>query len=437
MKTHLERLVPGAALLLACSAAHAGYTVEKGDLKAELGVSLGSAALFTRNTNFGAGRFDVRSLEVTDEDANWQEYFVTPSAKLNYSLSPDFSLVGAASAVAAATRGDGDAAGLTNGSDDSIDVEELYAGFESQGWRFTAGHQKFMIGNGFIVMNGNLDIFDDGAFWLAPRAAFRNSGVLRYDTDAYSVQGFSLETDTHMGGYRMNGVNVDYYLGERSMLGAMAMGVQSDNNSAARDGMRVYSVRGLGLNLPSLPDLTLSGEYAIQTGSGDGVDYGANAWFAEAEYVFSAFESRPRIGYRHSYFSGDDNLGDNTQKTWDPLAKGYVDWGTWVVGEITGNYLLNNSNEVVDQVWVKADLSPTMGIGAIHYDFKLDEANLFGAPVAGKDFGNETTLFLDWYPSESILASIAYSRVSPGKAAEAVFGNKDFSTLELYFSYRY
>lgn len=437
MRKQIGRALPGAALLITCSAAQAGYTVEKGNLTAELNLAAGAAALYTRDVNFGSGRVDVRSGANTGNSADWQEFYLTPGATLKYQLNPDVRLVGGASAVAATTLGDGDAAGLTRSSDGSIKTEELYAGIESNGWRLTLGNQNFMIGNGFIVMDGNLDMFNDGAFWTAPRHAFRNSGVLRYDTDAYSVQAFSLKADKDLGSYRMNGANFDYYLGERSMLGIMGMTLQADSGSTPRDGMNVYSIRGLGLSLPSLPNLKFSGEYGIQTGSGNGTKYDANAWFTELEYTLADLKYRPRIGYRHSSFSGDSNLSDNKRKSWDSLSKGYVDWGTWVIGDITGNYLLNNSNEVVDQLWLRADLNPTLSVGTIHYKFSLDQANLYGVPVSGTHFADETTLFLDWNPTPSISTSVAYGWVNPNKVAKSFFGNKRYSTLELYFSYRY
>lgn len=437
MKPYFRRSILCSTVALLCNTATAGYTVENGDLNVELNLGVGGASLWTRDVNFGAGRTDIRSGENTGSSADWQEFYLTPGATFTYSLSPETNLVAGASAVMATTLGDGDAGGFSRGSDGDTDIEELYAGFESNGWRFTAGNQNFIIGNGFIVMDGNLDFFDDGAFWLGPRTAFSDSAILRYDSDKFSAQGYSLKVDEHLGDFRMNGVNVDAYLGDNGMLGAMAMAVDSDNPSASRDGMEVYSARALGLSLPSLPQMTFSGEYAIQRGNGDGVDYDANAWYAETEYTFSTLPFEPRIGYRHAYFSGDGNLGDNSQKSWDPLSKGFVDWGTWLIGDVVGNYLLNNSNEVVDQVWLKAQLNPELAFGTIHYQFSLDENNLFGVPVADKDFADETVIYLDWTPTPNLYTSFSYNWVQPKAAAKTMLGDKDFSAVELYFLYRY
>lgn len=94
----------------------------------------------------------------------------------------------------------------------------------------------------------------------------------------------------------------------------------------------------------------------------------------------------PVLGYRYASFSGDDNLADNRQKAWDPLSKGFVDWSTWLVGDVVGNYLLFNSNENVQQFSLKTHLSQTFTLGAIHYQFWLDEKNYMGAAVSDRRF---------------------------------------------------
>jgi hypothetical protein len=83
--------------------------------------------------------------------------------------------------------------------------------------------------------------------------------------------------------------------------------------------MQVYNVRALKAVYPALPALELNGEYAVQRGNGDGVDYDANAWYAEADYTFDMLPFAPVLGYRYTHFSGDSDLTDNRQKAWDPL----------------------------------------------------------------------------------------------------------------------
>lgn len=290
----------------------AGYKFEDGDLSGEFSFSAGGSTVTARNINFGAGVKDLRSGKDRGTKTTWQEIYVKPKVAFDYKLNPDLSLLAGGSVVAASTFGDGDAGGNTRSSDGSASVEEAYAGFRAGNWKFTAGRQDYMIGTGFIVMDGNLDTFGDGAYWLGPRTAFRDSALLAWDGGAAQVQAFSLATDDHLGDFRMNGVNLDYDVGGAVVLGATAMKVDALEGHtparAARDGMQVYNVRALKAVHPALPALELNGEYAVQRGNGDGVDYDANAWYAEADYTFDMLPFAPVLGYRYTHFSGDSDL---------------------------------------------------------------------------------------------------------------------------------
>jgi hypothetical protein len=291
-------------------------------------------------------------------------------------------------------------------------------------------------------MDGDLDLFGDGAYWLGPRTAFRDSALLTWDRGPLQVQAFSLRTDDHMGNFRMNGANLDYDLAGQATLGVMAMQVDALASNtpgrAARDGMQLYNVRALNGRLPAAPALTLNAEYAVERGSGDGVDYDANAWYAQADYALEQLPFTPVIGYRYAHFSGDSNLADNKQKAWDPLSKGFVDWSTWLIGDVVGNYLLFNSNENVQQFSIKNRLSDTFTLGAIHYQFWLDEKNFRGQDMDSKRFADESVVYLDWTPTPRLYTSLSYNWVTAKAAAKQAFGNDErFSALELYFTYRY
>ena len=430
-----------AAAVLASQPAMAGYTFQAGDLSGEVNLTAGGAAISTRNINFGAGRVDTRSGESTGKHADWQEVYVKPAVSFSYALNPDFDLLAKGSVVAASTFGDGDAGGFSRSSDGRVSAEEAYAGFRAGEFRFTAGRQDYMIGSGFIVMDGNLDFHNDGAFWLGPRTAFRDSAVLGWSRDAFSVQAFSLRTDDHLGDYRMNGVNLDYAVEGVAAFGAMAMKLDSEERSSniatPREGMEVYNVRALNAKLPGVPDLTLNAEYALQGGKGGGIEYDAKSWYAKAEYAFSELPLQPVLGYRYAYFSGDENLADNKREAWDSLSKGFVDWGTWIIGDVVGNYLLNNSNQTVHTWSLKTQVHPTVTIGAMHYQFSLDEKNLFGAPVSDRRFADESVIYLDWTPTPQLYTSLSYNWVQPKAAAKQLLADKDFSAIEMYFTYRY
>jgi len=427
---------------LASQPALAGYQFEEGNLKGELNLTFGAGSISTRGVNFGAGVADARNGEDKGTKVNWQEAYLKPGITLDYSLNETVSLLAGASAVGAWTLGDGDAGGLTRSSDNRINTEEAYVGVRAGDWKFTAGRQNYTIGTGFIVMDGNLDLFGDGAYWLGPRTAFKDSAILDWSHGPVKAQAFTLRTDDHFGDYRMTGANLDYDLDGQVTLGAMAMKVDTEasksSNAVRRDGMDVYNVRALRGHLPGLPNLTLNGEYAVQRGGESARKFDAKAWYAQADYLFQDLPLTPTLGYRYAVFSGDDDLTDNTQKAWDPLSKGFVDWSSWLIGDVVGNYLLFNSNERVQQFSIRTRLTDTLALGTIHYQFWLDEKNFRGAAVDDRRFADETVVFLDWTPTPSFYGSVAYNWVNAKSAAKQAFGDdKQFSALELYMTYRY
>lgn len=429
-------------LPLASQPALAGYPFEYENLKGDVNLTVGAGSLSTRGVNFGAGRVDARSGKNDGRRSAWQEFYVKPGVTLDYSLSDRVHLLAGGSVVGATTAGDGDAGGFTRGSDGRFAPEELYAGVQAGDWKFTAGRQNFMVGTGFIVMDGNLDLFGDGAYWLGPRTAFRDSAILAWGHGPVQAQAFTLRTDDHYGDFRLSGANLDYDLDGQVTLGAMALTVDTlasrDSNAARRDGMRVYNLRALRGHLPGLPNLTLNGEYAVQRGDEGALTYDAKAWYAQADYQFQDLPFTPTLGYRYAVFSGDDNPTDNRQQAWDPLSKGFIDWSTWLVGDVVGNYLLFNSNERVQQFSLKNRLSDTLTLGVIHYQFWLDQANFRGAAVNDRRFADETAVYLDWTPNRQFYSSLSYNWVQAKSAARQAFGdNERFSALELYFTYRY
>lgn len=428
------------ALICACAPAWAGYVFEDGGFKGELNLGVGTAVIASDGVNFGLGQIDARSGQNKGPRADWVETFFKPGATLNYTFDSGLQLLGGASVIGTHTYGDGDAAGLTRGGDGNVSLEELYGGVRSGAWTFTAGRQGFVVGNGFIIADGHLGMYSEGAYWADPRRAFKDTAILRYDAGPLSSQLFTVRTDSHLGDTRMTGVNLDYALayGKPGLMILHADDVDPKINAVApRDGMNLYDARLLGMKVPGINRLTLEAEYAIERGSGKGVQYDASAWYARADYQFSGLPLTPTLSYRYGVFSGDDNLADNTRKSWEPLSKGYMERGAWVIGDITGNYLLNNSNERVGMWKLATQLTPQVGVGGVYYQFALDQKNYLGQAVTDRDFADESSLYVDWTPVPSVYATLSYNWVKPGAAAKQTLGNDTFSAWQVYLSYHY
>lgn len=440
MNTRHLRVIASLPLAALSQLAHADLHYANGNLQADFGLSSGATFIDSHNVNFGAGQRDLRSGELKGERAVWQEAFLKPEATFTYTLDNELRLVAGASLVSAHTFGDGDAGGYTRNSDGKTSVEELYAGIERGPWRLTLGNQNFRVGTGFILADGNLDLLGEGAYWSGPRTAFRDGGILAYRGEALSAQAFSLRNDDDLGGARFSGANLDYpFL--RGQLGLMALkvdGVYSqDNRLAPRNGMQVYNLRWLNGGFEALPELAISAEYGLQTGQGDHMSFSGNAWYVRLDYALADLSLKPTLTYRYALFSGDDDPTDNRRKSWDPLSKAYTERGSWVIGDVVGNYLLNDSNERVHMWRLAGQVASSLNAGAAYYQFSLDEKNYYGQAVSDRRFADEAALYLDWTPTPKVFATVSYNWVTPKAAAREVFGNDVFDALQLYVGYRF
>ncbi|WP_295515013.1 alginate export family protein [uncultured Pseudomonas sp.] len=415
------------------SLAVAGETYQYGGLEVTPSLTAGAAAIQERGAMFGAGRPGTGATRL-----DWQEFYLKPGLNLGYQVNEDLRWVAGISAVGAATRGDGDPAGFTRSGDQRVHLEESFVGAQLGDWRLTVGRQNYLVGSGFIVQDGRADLGRDGAYWLAPRTAFDRAGVLSWSHGSWKAQGFTLGAADSLGGdYRLSGGNLDYDSGY-GVLGALAFGVSADTqNAVKRDGMRVYNLRWLNATLPGIPELALSGEYAWQRGSGNGLTYAGDAWYAQAQYQFKDLPLQPQLSYRYAHFSGDPDPSDTRLAGWDPLTKGYTDWGTWLIGDVVGNYLLFNNNENVHSLHLKTRLNESWAVGTLFHAFSLDQKNFQGQPVSDRRFADETTLYVEWTPTPSIYAAVAYNWVQAKQAAREVLGDERFNALEAYVTYKF
>ncbi len=434
------------ALVVGGGSGQAIELVQKGGLTVNAGLEVGAAFLDTENTNFSAGRVDLKSGDNTG-DARWGEGYLKPSLDLTYATEAAGTIYGGASAVGALTVGDGDAGGFTDGGDKQLDVEDLYAGWRSgklfedalaeDALDLSLGRQDFHVGDGFLIWDGNFDSEGDGAYWLAPRSAFKMTGLIKLQVDPVSGQLFYLEGDTDDGDTEAVGINLDYEAGFGT-LGTTYLQIIDDEGdfdaATPREGMQALSLRVNELHWPDFEDATLYAEYVQEFGDGDNADYRANAFYVEPAYTFSWLPWTPTLAYRFAYFSGDSAPDDDRRKDFDPLFyEGDRNWGTWTQGEIVGNYLLFNSNQVNHMVRLSASPTDALEIGALYFHFDLAEKNYFGTPVGERDFADEVDVYADWTITDNLSVGALYGVAFPGDAAKEVFGADDpFHLFEVY-----
>jgi hypothetical protein len=400
--------------------------------------------------NFGIGRIDLRSGANTG-DATWLEGYIETEVKFRFEDIAGGQLYGGVSGIGALTGGDGDAGGFTNGDAADIDLEKLYAGWKShpiKGWALdvSGGRQDVHLGSGFLIYDGNFDTATDGTFWLAPRSAFSNTAVVNIDNETFDLTGFYFEADKDQDRSELAGVDGNFKP-EWGRLGALYAHVLDSNDIiSARKGMDIVDLRATGLHAWSLSDdLTFSAEYVAEFGSGGGNSYDACAFYAGAAYTASSWRTKPSLSYRYFEFSGAD-IGDTKIKSFDPLFYGSpydfagappdAGYGSWFLGEITGQHLLFNSNERVHMIQLKLkplDPVESLEIGAIYYHFELDKKNYFGAPVTSRNFADEVDLFANWAVNDRLYISAIAALAEPNGGARQAFGDDD--TIALFEVY--
>lgn len=412
---------------------------EVGDLNVSLGGRSGIGYVLTGNTNFGAG-FDVGSdgvISDDDEDVDYAEGFLQPRIDLSYEAGDYGTFYGAASAIGAATRSNGDPGGFTFDNPEDIDLGHLYAGWKS-GQLFSelgedaldvsAGRQDFHIGDGFLIWDGNFDTAGDATYWLAPRTAFDNTGIIKLNTGPLHADAFYLKGDQDQEHSELVGGNLEYTLEGIGTLGGTYFNIiDSEDELLIRKGLNVASLRAYDIPIPGIPALTLRGEYVRQWGDEDGIETDAYGWYAEAAYSFGDdLPWSPTLSYRYSAFSGDGDPDDSHNKAFDAMFFGAGrGWGTWFQGEITGEYLLFNSNNKVHMVHL--NVQPTEGVsaGLLYFNFSLDKDNYFGTPVKDKDFANEVNLYVDWTITDHVYLGAVAGLGWAGEAAEEAFGDDE------------
>ena len=430
-------------VLAGARAAGAMELLERNGLTLNLDIEAGVGGLLTKNTNFGLGRIDLSNGDISG-DAQWGEGYVKPGLSLEYGSAAG-AFYGGASGVGSLTVGDGDAGGFTDGGDKKLSLESLYGGWRSgtllteslgeDALDLSAGRQDFQVGDGFLIWDGNFDNKGDGAYWLGPRSAFELAGLARVNTTPLGGQLFFLSADHDQGDTELIGANLDYTLsdlglGDESVLGGMYFQITEVDGrfdaETPREGMQLATIRLNDVRVPGFQDAGLYAQYAKEFGDGDDVDFDAQAFYVEPFYDFSWLPWSPRLSYRFAYFSGDPDPDDEDRKDFDPLFYDYSrSWGTWTQGEIVGEYLLFNSNQVNHMVHLSATPIEPVSIGALYYHFDLAEDNYFGTPVDDKDFADEVNVYVDWTANDNLLVGALSGVAWPGSAAEEVFGEDD------------
>jgi len=424
-----------AALTLGGHPAQAFQVLEDQRGTLNLDFDLGGGAFFSQDDYTGQNRDEV----------NWTEGFGEVRLNGDYRLDGSMEIYGQVSALATVTEGDGDPGGFTTGNEGKIDLEDAFAGIRTgpalggfvQSIDISGGSQDFMIGDAWLIGGDNVnvgkglgeDLNRGGAFWLAPRKAFRKTAIARVET-ATPLRGdiFFLGSETEIqADTDLIGVNTEYVDPDLGTLGAYYLYTFDVNERILggfrnnRDGLNTVSVRGQGSL--GIDNLFLSAEATLQRGDPDAgnatPEVEAHAWYAEAGYQFTDLPLAPQLTYRFSSFTGDDPTTD-ANEGFDPLFYGWGrGYGTWFQGEVAGNFTGPfNTNANIHHGALYLHPSNKVRLGALYFDFTNDET----AQGISDNFARELDIFAEWVVSDNLFLSPVYSFFDPKKGLEQTFG---------------
>ncbi|MFT4021225.1 MAG: hypothetical protein QM666_06890 [Acinetobacter sp.] len=349
---------------------------------------------------------------------DWQEGYIQYGLGLNQKTDHFGSFYAKVNLVSAATWGDGDAGGYTDGSESATKLEDAYVGWKSgnlfpflgeDGIDISYGRQSLCLGDGFLICAdapnlGNSPAFPKqyhkdggGTYYLAGHRDFKDTAIVKIGQNQ-PIYGsfFTFKSNNPIQMYaRFTGANIGYknknqnleftYLHNNSIDSDLA-DASIIGQPAFRNKMDVYSLRGTSdLNIPNA---NFAFEYAYQDkNNGDQ----ANAWYLKAGYDFKDITWQPAITARYSRFS----------QKWDNLFIGASQYGTWFQGEVAYNYAgpFNNNTDITT---LGLNITPkeNLTLGVLAYRFNTLHTN-----NAVNFSGKELDLFAVWNIKKNIMLS--------------------------------
>lgn len=432
--------------LLTVTAASFGYELlSRNGLTASGEVKLLAGFRHGENINFGLGA--VRGFgsltPVGDVSRNDLQLAIKPGLNVAYAL-PASTLYGGVTVAAGTTTLDGELSGqFARGGDQAIDTDSAYVGWRNEVLDLSYGGQEFTVGDGFILGDGNFNQgHDNGQYWIGAFTAWRNTGVLKVNTQPVRGDLFWLRTDGDLGDSRIAGLNVENSSSERwGRLGFMYFEVFDDNGVIGFDGLDVVGVRGADLHWPTLPQLKIYGEYVNQGGEVErtGTEVDAYAWYVEPTWQFTALPWQPRLYYRYAFFSGDDRGTPELEEYRGLFFTIFKrDWDTWYQGEITGEMHLFNQNQRTHMAKLKVFPTARTAFGFWYYHHALDTPQYFGLPTRDTAWSDEINLSVEYFPSDRLYWFAGMAVAVPDDAAREVFGHNRVQVgVETFVSYTF
>ena len=315
-------------------------------------------------------------------------------------------------------------------------TEELYLGWKSgklidENEKITVdlsgGRQNYKLGSGFLLHYGADDGGNLGACWINPRTAFNNTIIGRLNINDLKFEGFYLETRPLNPAEKRHyqGGNIEYAYSENTTWGLSYINTRNNRFLHDNGSSDIFATQAIDNNtfntrfdFSPLEHFTISTEYAYQINSTQtaAIDstgktkIHASGGFGQIEYKREDLFLQPAISYRY-FIQGNG---------FDAMSPGFTTWGTWFQGEITGEWILDNSNlrTHVGRLVLTPEESVTLNF--IYYNFAFVNPKAFD--LTSRNYGDEVNLVADWAFSESISFSAGLEAFVPNKGGKQYLG---------------
>lgn len=424
-----------------------GYheVVDHGKTKIELGAKVGLGFFKVNRSQYGAGSRDLKNTNIIRHSPFWTEAFLTPMARVTQGLENGSALYGRLSGVAAKTWGQGDAINPSSTSNKPflLDHEEAVIGWKTGTFTtkedlldFSYGNQSVVIGDGFVLGDGTNDSYRRAAQFLGPRKAFRNTFMVKVNTQPLRAQLFHLGSNTNQRYLRgtdqpktfLYGGNFEYVATDAKdekkelwTIGAMIFHIYradrtiNTGQSSNRQGLTVYNPRIGGTFFPQNRDIRFFAGYVHQKNNRHDRKTNANAYYIEPGYTFSKLWGAPLLFYRFSHFSGDAAPENSIKKSYDPMMFAFVTrdgWGTWESGQIQDNFYYTNTNKNVHSVQLKFTPSEQCNFGAQYFNIRFDKIQQQPGALS-KRAAEEIDAYVAWTPNQRMSYTLLAGIVKP------------------------
>jgi hypothetical protein len=315
-------------------------------------------------------------------------------------------------------------------------------------FNLSAGRQRFTLANALLIANtaANGDeraALQANARWASDLLAL---GQLSYndtklevfyvDPDELPV----IDTNTRIGG-----INIETTPLPGLTLAASYLSSPQSSYSyfgptgsviGTRQGLETVDLRFTWAAPENGPGPFFGGEIARQTNRNFSMD--AQAAYLEAGYTFADRPWTPSVGYRLSYFSGDDPATAAYER-WDPLLSG-GNGEQWVQGS---NHfkVVQDSNVIAHRLQARMRPSPKIEVVPQLWAFYADSLNNIGGNPAltflgDTEYGYEANVTVKWFASRNLYVHGMLAYTVPGEAVDLALDDPG-NWLGLMFFLRY